>query len=111
MEKSRIERLVSYIDDNLGDRLTVGGLAKLSCRSESTFNRDFRAHTGTSVWSFVKTRRCGRAMVLLRTTDLPICEIALICGFSSQAHLTAAMKDEFKKTPAKFRRVLRRQQR
>lgn len=54
--------------------------------------------------TYVRARRLVRARELLSATRSPIAEIALLCGFSSQSHLTTAFRQDTGATPAAFRR-------
>lgn len=64
------------------------------------------AHTfGMSVGEFVQRRRCDEAAALLAAGTMPVAEIALECGFSSQAHLTTIFRRLKGTTPARFRRA------
>lgn len=53
----------------------------------------------------VTARRIEAARDLLATSDLTLPEIALACGFSSQAHLTTRFRQRTGTTPAAWRRA------
>ena len=63
-----------------------------------------KARTGMSPYQFVISRRVERARALLENSDLPITEIALVCGFASQQHLTATLSRKLGSTPSRIRR-------
>ena len=63
-----------------------------------------KLRTGLSPYRFVTERRLDRARHLLSTSRLPISEIALACGFSSQQHLTSALSAKLGTTPLKIRK-------
>jgi|SRR5688572_19137940 len=50
--------------------------------------RAFKAAIGQSPHRYVLGRRIDRAKELLRNTDLPVIDVALAAGFSSQSHLS-----------------------
>jgi AraC family transcriptional regulator len=52
-------------------------------------------------------RRLDRAKELLASTDGSLCEIADICGFSSQSHLTTSLKQATGMTPHRWRQHFR----
>lgn len=106
---ARLRRIMDYIDANLGLPLTIDVLASEAGLSSYHFARTFRMATGDTPHNFVRLRRLARANELLCADTVPLPEIALACGFSSQAHLTTAFAAEIGITPARLRRRLRLQ--
>ncbi|MEM6898214.1 MAG: AraC family transcriptional regulator [Pseudomonadota bacterium] len=104
MGKAKLDQSLQFIEENLGAHLDVGFVAEQAHQSVSKFSRDFSETMGTSVWSYIKERRCLKAVGLLETTDAPASEIALDCGFSSQSHMIYAMRRALNTTPGKVRR-------
>jgi nucleoside-diphosphate-sugar epimerase len=60
--------------------------------------------TGETPHVYVTRRRLEEAQVLLATGHLPIVEVALAMGFSSQAHMTTAMRNVMGHSPAAYRK-------
>jgi AraC family transcriptional regulator len=65
----------------------------------------FRESTGTTPHQYVMQRRIARAEKMLSENELGVAEIAVACGFSSQAHLTLAFKKQTGLAPAEYRRT------
>jgi AraC family transcriptional regulator len=63
-----------------------------------------KARTGFSPYRFVLEKRIDRARDLLETTDVPISDVALACGFSSQQHLTSTLSAKLGTTPYRLRK-------
>ena len=103
-EDARIARAIDYAEAHLGEALTVAEIAAAACLSPGHFARCFKATTGEPVWTYVQRRRGERAQELLLTTHLPVVEIAYVCGFANQSHLTACFKQQFGVTPVQARR-------
>ncbi|HEX4277414.1 MAG TPA: helix-turn-helix transcriptional regulator, partial [Bryobacteraceae bacterium] len=59
---------------------------------------------GQSPHQYVLTRRIERARELLRNTDLPVVDVALAAGFSSQSHLAHWFLRQVGISPAAYRR-------
>ena len=100
----RLTRAVDYIESHLGEPLSIAELAAVATMSPSHFARSFKAGHGEAVWAFVQRRRCERAAEMLRRTTLSIAYVAQACGFSTQSHLTRAIRQRFGTTPAAIRR-------
>ncbi|MEO0821967.1 MAG: AraC family transcriptional regulator [Pseudomonadota bacterium] len=103
----RIRRVREYIEDNLGEDLSVAALADVACLSVHHFARAFRGSFGETPHRYVQRRRIARATAMLSRTAAPISEIALDCGFATQSHFTAAFKSATGATPSAFRRQLK----
>jgi AraC family transcriptional regulator len=102
----RLGRVQDYVEANLDRELTLDALAGEACLSPHHFARAFKAATGTAPHRYVTERRVARAKRLLGESRLPLAEIALACGFSSQAHLTRRFKQATGITPGTYRAEL-----
>ncbi|MEZ5749483.1 MAG: AraC family transcriptional regulator [Caenibius sp.] len=97
--------ICDYIDSALENRLSVEELAGLADMRPSRFSRKFHHSTGKTPYQYVIERRLRLASKLLEYANEDISEIALRCGFSSQAHFSSAFKNSFGMTPAAYRRT------
>ena len=96
-------RITDHIEARLGQDLTLEELARLANMGVWNFSRHFRATFQASPHGYIIERRLERARVLLGRGRLPIKEIAFLCGFSDQAHLTRMMHAKSGLTPAALR--------
>ncbi|ADP82236.1 transcriptional regulator, AraC family [Pseudofrankia inefficax] len=87
----RLDEVLAWARDNLGQRPTVDQLAARAMTSRRTFLRRFRQATGTSPNAWLTNQRLNQAEELLETTDLPIEHIAHHVGYTS----SAALRDQF----------------
>ena len=96
-----------YVEASLGGTVTVTQLARLLGMSVSSFSVAFSATLGTTPARYVVERRVARARLLLVQLELSVAEVALICGFSNQAHLTRVFKTLVGVTPGAYRKLVR----
>lgn len=99
----RLQTVLNHIHEHLSDNLSAGFLAELAHVSLAHFRRLFTEATGEPPNRYVMAARLEQARTLLTQTSLPISQIALDCGFSSQSHLTASFRVAHGATPATFR--------
>ena len=93
-----------YIDEHLGDSaLSVRLVADHFAISEPTLQKAIRMEKGCSFFDYVEQQRYERALSLLRSTSLPIAEVAKVCGFNSTNAFYKAFKRKSSITPAVVR--------
>ncbi|MDH4440984.1 MAG: AraC family transcriptional regulator [Rhizobium sp.] len=103
----QIERLKRHVEKAYSGRINVDDLAQMTRLSSSYFSAAFRVSFGTSPHDYISRRRVDQAAHLMLTTDTPLCEIALDCGFADQSHLSRVFRRFKGTTPAAWRRVRR----
>ncbi|MBB4859350.1 AraC family transcriptional regulator [Novosphingobium chloroacetimidivorans] len=96
----RLARVIEYMSANLDRSLTVLELAREAGISVHHFSRRFRKQTGRTPCGFLTDLRFDLARRLLWTTDLPIGEIGLKCGYTQAAAFSAAFQRRYGKTPS-----------
>ena len=104
LSRERLSRVIERIEDSIEHGISLQALADEAGLSRTYFAAAFRDATGYSPHRYLTRRRIARAREQLRHTDLDLAEIALRCGFSSQAHFTEYFRRETGTTPRAFRR-------
>jgi methylphosphotriester-DNA--protein-cysteine methyltransferase len=90
-------------------RAAIETLRKSRCELQSDesqrrqFPPDMALATGVTPHRWLMARRVDRAKDLMRSTEAPLAEIALKCGFSEQSHFTRVFSQTTGTTPAQWR--------
>ncbi len=100
----KMRRVIEYIEDNLDGDLSLQAMAAEVDISPLYLARAFKSAVGQSPHQYVLARRIERAKELLRNTDLPVVDVALSSGFSSQSHLSHWFIRQVGVSPAVYRR-------
>src|ERR1700691_359819 len=100
----KMRRVIDFIEDNLEGDLSLQAMAEEVDISPLYLARAFKAAVGQSPHQYVLARRIERAKELLRNTDLPVVDVALSSGFSSQSHLSHWFIRQVGVSPAVYRR-------
>jgi AraC family transcriptional regulator len=103
LSPAQIRRLTEYIDSRLREQLNLETLAAVVGVGMWTFTRHFRESFGRTPHAYIIERRIDCARRLLAQTNLPIKEVASMCGFADQAHMTRAFQTHLRATPAMLR--------
>jgi AraC family transcriptional regulator len=110
MAPHKLRRAIALIDHHLLDeeegRVALRVVARDVHMSYFHFSRAFKQSMGMTATNYIAERRIERAKKLLEETELPISEIALRSGFSSQSHFTTAFRRLAGATPKAFRAAL-----
>jgi AraC family transcriptional regulator len=102
----RFDRLVRFVKANLHRRLRASEIAEAVGMSETTLRRKIRAATGGGVVALTNRLRAGEARALIRRGDKSLAEVAFVCGYADQAHLTRSFRRAFGQSPGAWRDAL-----
>ncbi len=99
-----IHRSVEHINRNYAD-ITETQAAAVAGMSYSHYSRQFKRVMGKSFREYVNATRINAAERLLLTTDTPVTEIALACGFATSSHFIESFKRVKDVTPRQYRKM------
>jgi AraC family transcriptional regulator len=83
-----LRRVKAYIDDHIGQRISLDELAAQAGVSRFHFARQFRLSTGESAMGYLRRVRIERSKSILQARETTIAEVAARLGFSDQSHFT-----------------------
>ncbi|WAS90511.1 AraC family transcriptional regulator [Nannocystis punicea] len=96
---------IAFIDRHLFEPLDLERVARAAGYSTSEFSRRFAAMQGESVMAYVRGRRLETAAArILADPDARLIDLAIECGFTSQAAFTRAFTRAFGEAPGRLRR-------
>jgi len=104
LDRVRLNRVLTYIEEHLAEDISVTDLAEVACLSIFHFTRAFAGSTGVPPHRYVSRRRLESAKAMIAAGRVSLCEIALDCRFSSQSSFTRAFRRAMGVTPAEYRR-------
>ena len=101
----RINKVHEYIQDNLKDPLpSLKELAKSFDSKAFRLKHGFRLIYGQTPYSFFISERLNKANQLVKTSNLPLNQIAIMTGFKHTSHFTMAFKKAYNHTPRDIRK-------
>ena len=102
---ARLQRVLSHVEEHLGDDLSVEVLSGVAAFSRHHFHRQFTTLFDISVHRYVQLVRLKRASYRLAfRDDESILEIALDSGFEAPEAFSRAFKQRLGQTPSEFRK-------
>jgi len=100
---SVVSEAVDYMKKNYMQPLTINNIAEYCHLSTSHFHKIFIETAHITPNNYLLNIRLSHARSLLAATNIPISEIAVKCGFNSQAYFSDCFKRQFASTPRIFR--------
>jgi transcriptional regulator GlxA family with amidase domain len=98
-----IDRAVHYINDHLGEHLSLDMLARRVGMSRSGLTKRFREETGYSVHQYISNCRLERAKTLLQETNWSMRSIARLTGLRTSHDLRRFFQQHIGMTPLQYR--------
>lgn len=92
--------LLSFMENNFSEDLSIKEFANYTARSLSTFKRDFAKISETTPERWLMEKRLEKAYDLLAKKEYPPSKVYLEVGFKNRTHFAKAFKDRFGKTPS-----------
>ena len=83
---------ISYMKENLKEKLTVEQIAEQAGFSKFYFLRLFKRITGCTVTQYINLLRCETAKELLRDRNYSVKEAAFACGFENLSYFSNVFK-------------------
>jgi transcriptional regulator GlxA family with amidase domain len=99
LEPNFVDRAITLMRENIEHPLKLSEISKIISCPQKTLARRFQVKIQISPGKLYREIRLTYARHLLTTTNLPIYEIALRCGYDNPSAFTRAYKKQFKTQP------------
>jgi len=102
---SALRKAERYIWENYTRKLSLKEIAAASGLSAPYFSTVFKDEMGENLSNYLNRLRVEKAAAMLITTNEPIGEIAVNCGFEDQSWFSKIFKNNTGFTPGKYREI------
>lgn len=102
-EQARLQRALSYIDQNLHRKIVQHEVAALCQLSAFQFSRFFKRLTGITFQEYLLHRRINEAMRLLSNPRVSITDVCFTVGFRDLSYFTRTFQRYVGKPPSRYR--------
>ena len=104
-ERKFIDKFNSVVHEQMTKCQTdVETIASMMCVSSKQLRRKIYAITGETTAAYIQHLKLARAKeLLLARADLPVADIATMCGFEDNARFSKVFKQYYQMTPSQFR--------
>jgi AraC family transcriptional regulator len=98
-----LQQATDIVESRFLERLSLAAIAAEVGVHYVHLSRQFHKYNRCTIGDLIRRRRVQHASHLLAHSQTPLAEIALICGFSDQSHLSFLFKRYMGVSPSKFR--------
>ena len=99
-----IQRALLYMNESYGEPLTLSSVASEIHISACYLSDLFSRIVGCRFVEYLTRLRLERARAMLRSTEHPISDVAVACGFGTVSNFTRAFRRFYGKAPSSYRR-------
>lgn len=105
--RERLLRVLLYIEEHLGEEISLDDLAEVAHFSQCHFHRIFSGMMRESLAGYIRRLRMQKAVLRLTYTDQSILDIALEVGYGSHEAFTRAFRGMYSTTPSEYRKQVK----
>jgi len=99
------ERTLYILESNINLIETIDDMCSLSHLTPNKLRRYIKKHTNTTPKLWIDSKRLQKAILLLKTSNKNISEIATECGYATPSWFIYQFKKEYGETPKEFRKI------
>lgn len=105
-EGKRMQSVFEYVMSNFQKNITLEEIAAVSNMTKNAFCRYFKTRTNKTFFQFLIEIRIERAgKLLLKNQELPVLEIAELCGFNNISNFNRKFKEIKKVSPLQYKKI------
>ena len=98
----RIQRLISYLEEQPHRTVSLASMARVTGLSSSRLRHKFKAEVGVTPTVYLQSLRLRKAKQLLAANNLTVKEVRAAVGISSDSYFTHQFKRTFGNPPSHF---------
>lgn len=101
--EKRLKKMLSYIYENYQNEMTVEDIANAANISKSECFRCFRSMIEKKPVEFLNEYRLKKSLELLSSTDMPVTEVCLSCGFGHISYFGKLFREAYGMSPREYK--------
>ncbi|MBQ8818884.1 MAG: helix-turn-helix transcriptional regulator [Clostridia bacterium] len=99
-----MDNAMTYINENLGNPLSLKEIADFSGFSRTYFSSLFTSLNGLTPWEYITIRRIEKSKELLCNTNLSVLEISGTCGYENLSNFNRMFLRAVGTSPSQYRK-------
>ncbi len=107
VDDPKLQEALRFIRENASEGIDVGDVLRAVPMARRTLERRFQELLGRSPAEEIRRTKIEKVRQMLITTNMPVPDIAPLCGFNYVEHLIPIFKKYYGWTPSVYRRRIR----
>ena len=103
-----INDIISYIEKNYAEYITLGGLSELCGLNPSYISRLFKESTGMPLFEYLNRIRVQKACLLLKRTEMSIIDVAYTVGYNNVSFFNRYFRRIMRLSPREYRNLIKK---
>jgi len=99
----QLEKVLTFIEENLDDHLSIEELSAIGGYSRFHFQRIFKDYVGENIGAYINRIRIERSAFMLKYQYKKISTVGMRAGYNSNTAFTRAFKKYYNLSPVDFR--------
>jgi AraC-like DNA-binding protein/ligand-binding sensor protein len=100
-----IQKVVSYINSNYMNKISLDDIAKEGFLSSSYLSKLFKSEMKMNLSTYINNVRVEKSKLLLLDDSLSIMDVAMMVGFEEQSYFSKVFRNVTGVSPGKFRQL------
>ena len=100
-----MDRAVTYINEHLGESMSLEEIARVSGLSRTYFSTVFTELNGLRPWDYITIKRIEKSKQILVESDIPIIDVAFKCGYENISNFNRMFRKIVGKSPSEYRKI------
>jgi len=101
LNPAKIKIVIEYLRTGYGKNISLSELSEITETNPYVLLRNFQKSLGITPHEYLQAFRIIQARKLI-STGISLTDVAMLCGFSDQSHLTRVFKKKVGVTPGQF---------
>lgn len=95
----------AYMKEHLSEKITIADLSRIASLSPTYLKAEFHRACGKPIHRWLVELRMQRAAERIRSTELPIYQIAQEVGYESMSQFTSVFRKQYGVTPGEYKKM------
>lgn len=104
-DEQKLKDMMLFIQNHYGETLTVDQIAREALISKRSCFRLFQSILHMTPVEYLTSHRLHKACQMLIESDLPITQIAYLCGLGTSSYFSKLFHAHFQCTPTQYRKT------
>ncbi len=104
----RMMAVLRFMKENLHRQISLDEVSEIACMTKPSFCRYFKSRIRKTFFQYLEEIRVNHSCRMMIESDIPIAEVAYLCGYNSDSYFCKIFKMHLGKSPYQFRADLRK---